>query len=329
MNESLPDETILENIEKLGRVYKDIFLNEKLIDKKSLETNWWVALDFFFVHSFMRGRRDELSNDYYKFTITVLKEIFEINGGETNLDRSLEILMKMKKEGLLDKEHIKKHKKGNKNTFGDEKLKEKISQENSLIKQLTTERDPNSWRDVTGTNSKGICLNNDRDAIMVLDVLNFICEISDKNTYIYLRNKIKNDGTEKTFKKLVEIDQIGDKLASFVIRDIGLLNEGLIRNHFESAFPVDTWVMHIANKLGCPEQGAYESDNKYQTRIKKYFIDSCRGTIINPLYVATGIWILGVYSLEISIACIGNDISEALTKIEACIKKDKKEFDSR
>ena len=63
-----------ENLEKLGKRYERKYLANW--EKGKLETKSWQALKFFFSHSFMRGRRDELSAEYYEFTTTVLFNYF-------------------------------------------------------------------------------------------------------------------------------------------------------------------------------------------------------------------------------------------------------------
>ena len=79
---------IMQNLEYLGGKYCERYLS--FLNVKDLESNWWKALEFFFSHSFMRGRRDKLSNEYHLFTISVLEEYFSIKGqGLTNAYNSL------------------------------------------------------------------------------------------------------------------------------------------------------------------------------------------------------------------------------------------------
>lgn len=75
----------------MGVKYSDELLVP--LDKNALETNWWEALKFFFDHSFARGRSDELSIQYINFTISALKEYFNINSG--NIEESYNDLKKM------------------------------------------------------------------------------------------------------------------------------------------------------------------------------------------------------------------------------------------
>ena len=90
---------------------------------------------------------------------------------------------------------------------------------------------------------------------------------------------------------LTKIRDISYKIATLTIRDVGLINLGIINKDYEWAFPVDTWVSKIARKLGCNDKGVGE--------IKQYFIEKCKDADINPLKFAAGLWFLGSHSLDI------------------------------
>jgi len=71
---------LLKNVERLGEAYRDQYLKGQALGQlwkqDKLDNDWWEALKFFFSHSFMRGRRDKLSSEYYSFTIDRLKTDF-------------------------------------------------------------------------------------------------------------------------------------------------------------------------------------------------------------------------------------------------------------
>jgi len=67
-------ESMLKNIEFFGDKYCEKYLSDWNKDLSLLENNWWEGLKFFFRHSFMRGRRDELSDEFCEFTLTIIKE---------------------------------------------------------------------------------------------------------------------------------------------------------------------------------------------------------------------------------------------------------------
>jgi len=143
---------------------------------------------------------------------------------------------------------------------------------------------------------KYVYLNNDADVLMVLDVLKFISNDNKKNIYNYIKTTIENNNTKTIYNELISLRSVGDKIASFIIRDIGLMNPGIIANDYEHAFPVDTWVAKLAIKLGC--KGDY-------IKIKNCLIDECLKNDINPLKFAAGMWYLGTHSFDILIEHFG------------------------
>lgn len=141
--------------------------------------------------------------------------------------------------------------------------------------------------------------------MMVLDVLKFISGDDKKNIYNYLRNMIANSGVKSAYNKLIGMRAISDKIATFIIRDIGLMNPEIkiVDEDYKLAFPVDTWVSKIARKLGCSSED-----------IKNFFIEKCNNAKICPLKFAAGLWYLGFHSLDILIEnCLGEIEIESIT----------------
>jgi len=132
----------------------------------------------------MRGRRDELSNEYYHFTIKALKDYFAING---NLEESYKKLKEH--ENYFDKDHILKFKKdkniGRGNSIKHEDFEEEIVEKNPIVNLLITKKDVQVKWDNKTYPPKKISLGNDEDIMMVLDVLKFISEDEKKNIYNY------------------------------------------------------------------------------------------------------------------------------------------------
>ena len=105
------------------------------------------------------------------------------------------------------------------------------------------------------------------------------------------------EGPDKAYNDLIKnIRAVGDKIATFIIRDIGLLNPGLINSKYEYAFPVDTWVRQISKE----KFGLEAKDSE----IKKFFIEKCKAVRQDPLKFAAGIWYLGFNALDIALECI-------------------------
>lgn len=280
----------MKNIEHFGERYCKKYLDNW--NKERLKNNWWEALKFFFSHSFMRGRRDELSNEYYHFTIKALEDYFAITN--ENSEESYKRLKEQKDH--FDKEHILKFKKdkniGRGNSIKHKDFKKDVVEKNSIVNLLITKKKVQvKWDNETYW--KKIFLGNDADVMMVLDVLKFISDDEKKNIYNYLRNMIANHEVKSAYRELTKMRAISDKIATFIIRDIGLLNPKIkiADEDYKLAFPVDTWVIQIARKLDCNSKDIKE--------IKNYLIENCKKSHMEPLKFAAGLWFLGFHSLDI------------------------------
>ncbi|MBW8051891.1 MAG: hypothetical protein FVQ77_16450 [Cytophagales bacterium] len=304
---------ILRNIEYLGNKYIKEHLsdtNGKKYEKK-LKSNWWEALNFFFGRSFMRGRRDKLSSEYLQFTIRKLEDYYSIS--EKTLQQSYDKLKEQKK--YFEKQDILKFKQDHNITRGNslsknyqEIFKKEVSAKNPIINLLISRKEIKMvWKKVSY--KKKIFLGNDEDVMMVLDVLKFISlnNGKQKNIYKYIRNNLNQpEGIDKVYKELKgeNFRAISDKIATFIIRDIYLINSGLKikkpdKSDLRKAFPVDTWVKQVADQLGC------QSDKDED--IKDYFINMCEKHGIDTLKTAVGLWYLGYNSLDILINnCLGD-----------------------
>ena len=288
---------IWKNIEHLGERYCKKYLD--IWDKKRLENDWWEALKFFFSHSFMRGRRDKLSNEYYHFTIKSIEDYFSIT--TESLGVAYE---KLKKEqSQFDRDSILKFKRdkniGRKNSIKHPDFMKEVALRNPIVNLLVTEKKVEvKWDNITY--KKKIFLGNDADVMMVLDVLKFISDKNNKNIYKSLRDRIVNSGVKGVYEELTKMRSISDKIAAFIIRDIGLMNSEIeIKSEdYKLAFPIDTWVVKIANKLGCSCEDLEE--------IKNCLINKCKESHVEPLKFAAGLWFLGFHSLDILLEnCLG------------------------
>ena len=287
------EKRIFNNIERLGEKYCEKYLS--CWKTSVLEKNWWEALKFFFSHSFMRGRRDKLSNEYYFFTRHLLEDTYNINN--TSPDEAYRrlthdrvyfdkrIMLDFKKSRNLMKKNSIKH----------PDFKSNIASKNPIIKLFVTSREVEIEWD-NEIYRKTVRLGNDTDIMMVLDVLKFISsEPQRKNIYAHLKHKIEKEGVKNVFDMLVssEFRGISDKIASFTIRDILMMNPRLEigQEDYLMTFPIDTWVIKISKKMGF--------DSKNIEKVKIYFLEKCINYRIDPLKFNAGLWYLGFHSLDI------------------------------
>lgn len=286
---------MLRNIEKLGERYCTENLGKW--NKQRLESDWWEALKFFFGHSFFRGRRDKLSNEYYYFTINALTEHFQIT--PENLDDSYQRVKRGKE--LFDSETVQRckdryRKGGGKGSFTkDSNLKREMTSNNKFLQCLTSPKTAEvEWENKRYPVERK--LDNEEDIMMVLDTLKLISDENKMNIYKYLKQAIQSSKIKAIYGELTEMRAIGDKIATLIIRDIELLNPKIISpQECEYIFPVDVWVREVFRRLSPGSSKMKDND------IKQTFIKLCDASHIYPAKFAAGLWYLGSNSLHLAL----------------------------
>jgi hypothetical protein len=145
-------------------------------------------------------------------------------------------------------------------------------------------------------------VNNGRDRKMVLGVLDLIFNslTNCHNNFVeYTINEIKGGRILDVFNTLDKIYAIGDKLASFYLRDVILiyqLETYLKPGDFKYCQPVDTWVKQVALKINL-----IKSEDKDIEIIKNSIIEGCLGVGTSPLLFNAGAWLVGAKSFELLI----------------------------
>jgi len=172
----------------------------------------------------------------------------------------------------------------------------KIRQNNALIYNLTQSKLIEIEFPTGNYYKKNICIQNDADLFMVLDTLNFISQSPNKiNLYNYFKGLIQNKKASVAYSELNTISGVGDKISSFILRDIILINDYEIKSdELKYVFPVDTWVAQIASILA---KRQFSTNNAND--IKDYFSKNFPARNL-PL-IAAGIWYLGFNSLSLTI----------------------------
>jgi hypothetical protein len=245
------EEKIKFIVEK-GNEYKKKYLDQ--YNKDTLLTDSWEALKFYFERSFMRGRKNELSNRFKNAAIKALQE-FKIS----------EKLEELKINGWLDEKNFK-------------------SNENPLQKVLQEAR-----------------VNNRGDRLMVIETLSFVSDLNEKNIIKWTVEQIKNGKIKEVYMRLISIPWIGDKLASFFIRDtvdLYELESYLSPNDFIFTQPIDTWVRQVCSELGIitGELSNKKSPfNKDRTQIKQAILRICNQFKVSPIKFNQGAWYVGFH----------------------------------
>lgn len=282
----------LKNLQKLGDDYIAKYLRSE--NRDLLLSDWWEGLKFFFHRAFMRGRRDKLSYKYLYFTYNVLGDHFGIKDNSGNSENAYSKMCNQRSYFDITPLIELKKKAKNKKIQGFAEFQD-LANRNEIVQLLITPKKIEvPWQGEIIIET--VKLDNHIDIMMVLNVLKFITAGPEhKNIYRYVCNALIEDKVSEIFKELEDIYAIGDKISSLIIRDILLLNPE-IRISYENykfAFPVDTWVVKIAKRLGYEEPKVSD--------LKKRIIDDCLKAEINPCKVAAGLWFVGFHSMDVLI----------------------------
>lgn len=253
---------ILRKIEGFSENYKALLTSETLAFKEAgswdrIKQNWWFALLFFFDRTFYQGRSDLLSRRFERATVEALASSLI---GSTS----------------------------------DEKLSSLIQYQHWLHHERWKDPDNPLWSALCQTydigERKRSGTGRERDREMVLDTLRFIvnnCE--GYNMLEYSVKSIKNGNIEELSKKLHNIISIGDKIASFYLRDtvfVYELDNYLKPEDYHYVMPIDTWVRQISNKIGI------EADAKAMAT-------ACQQNGVSPIKFNQGAWYIGSHSLDV------------------------------
>lgn len=144
-------------------------------------------------------------------------------------------------------------------------------------------------------------VNNRHDRRMIAESISFACrELQDYdcNVYTWAVDAVRSGRSGAAFAKLVSIHAIGDKLATFYLRDVALLEDIEASIHADAyAYfqPVDTWVERVALSLGLisPE------DTGKRDVIKRKIISECLAADVSPLLFNAGAWMVGAHAYRL------------------------------
>lgn len=219
--------------------------------------DWWLALIFFFDRAFYQGRKDKLSSYFERATVKALDSVLIGSASDEKLSSLKEY------SHWLDREHWKR-------------------QENPLWNALCRHYDIGEHRRY-GTGRE-------RDREMVLDSLSFIMNHCEHyNILEHSIHHIQNGEVAQVSKELHSIISVGDKIASFFLRDTVFvydLDSYLKAEDYHYVMPIDTWVRQVADKLEMKPDA-------------KAIAVRCQENGVSPIKFNQGAWYLGSHSLSV------------------------------
>lgn len=144
-------------------------------------------------------------------------------------------------------------------------------------------------------------VNNRHDRRMVVESVRFVrAELSayGGNVYNWAVGAIRDGRIRDAYLALDGIHAVGDKLASFYLRDVVFLEEiedGVHVTDYPYLQPVDSWVLRVGRSLKLidgADSGAAAKDK---------LISSCLTADVSPLLFNAGAWLVGAHAYELLI----------------------------
>lgn len=152
--------------------------------------------------------------------------------------------------------------------------------------------------------SKGV--NNEMDRKMVIETIDLVFTLPQKyknNIVQFSISEIKKNKINDVYKSLDSIHGVGDKIASFYLRDVILIYqlENYLSNYdYKYCQPIDTWIRKLGQGLGISSKRTSDSD------LKTTIIEECKKAKVSPVSFNAGAWIFAAKSFDILIDEISN-----------------------
>lgn len=141
-----------------------------------------------------------------------------------------------------------------------------------------------------------------RDIEMIIDILRFVKKLYQKNLTthslkIIKDNKEKPGSIRRHYEELKTIRQIGDKIASFYLRDlvsIYKLDDYISNDDLRFLQPIDVWVRKVAFRIGI-----ISDDRLLDDKVRIAIVNICKLCGLSSLKFNQGAWYLGKKSFDI------------------------------
>ncbi len=156
------------------------------------------------------------------------------------------------------------------------------------------------WKDEKNPLQKTLMkgnVNNRYDRLLVISTLELLLALPNNNIVAWSTGAIENKELESVHRWLDELFAVGDKIASFYLRDVVdlfKLQEAVKKQDGELYVqPVDTWVRQVAI------EAEFVPKNTKDNTIKKAIIDNCHKFGVDPIRFNQGAWYIGSNSFKI------------------------------
>jgi hypothetical protein len=145
-------------------------------------------------------------------------------------------------------------------------------------------------------------VNNRYDRRMVEASIGFARRLPDYdcNVFNWAVASIQNERAAEAYEALTGIFAVRDKLATFYLRDVTLVEDievGIRSDSYGYFQPVDTWVERVAESLGIVEL----QDLGKRWIVKEKLVEACLTAGVSPLLFNAGAWMVGAKAYQLLI----------------------------
>jgi hypothetical protein len=144
-------------------------------------------------------------------------------------------------------------------------------------------------------------VNNRYDRRMVRESVGFARDQlveHDRNVFTWAVDAIRRGEVAAAYNALQDIFAVADKLATFYLRDVTLvegIEDCIMPGDYPYVQPVDTWVEQVAGSLGLIDRG----DRGKRSAIKRKIISGCLEAEVSPLLFNAGAWMVGAHAYRL------------------------------
>jgi hypothetical protein len=144
-------------------------------------------------------------------------------------------------------------------------------------------------------------VNNRYDRRMVAETISFArdeLQAQNCNVFMWAVDAVRSGKAADAYERLTNIFAVGDKLATFYLRDVALLagiEDAIQADDYPYFQPVDTWVEQVATSLGLIER----EDIGSRSAIKRKLISACLAAGVSPLLFNAGAWMVGAHAYRL------------------------------
>ncbi|HWP30229.1 MAG TPA: hypothetical protein VNK96_00655 [Fimbriimonadales bacterium] len=140
------------------------------------------------------------------------------------------------------------------------------------------------------------------DRGMVLSTLELIQNLDDNNIINYSLQLIENNQIEIIYNQLDSLIAVGDKIASYFLRDVACIFDSNIHNDKQVLLqPIDTRVSYILEELHIAQKNeinkAKKGNKNSLKHVREAIIKRCNESRVSPIEFNQGAWYLGFHNL--------------------------------